>query len=581
MIPLLAIVAVSGAVSLITSYVLYSKSKASSPSIPKLTDDDVTVPTVNEGTMLPVVFGTRDITSPIVSWYGNLQGDSSAGYTLGMHLILCQGSIPGEPQGRIRLTRISWGDKCCWLGDEEGGQFGPSTAEISNSNLFEDGNGISGTFEFYNGNGDKLFDPYLDQFIETGAGLVRDGWECLELASVVFKGVNLGSAPSLRNPSFRIQRTLTGWYDAKAEITPTVIEYPLSLVSIEANGNRYEGTFEQVGTENPLLFSELAVLYTDTLQTTPISATLNFEIFVNDVLIYSENRGAAFTHTISFEILPKYLKSGINVLKMVFVPGAGVGSIEYGIPSKVTTQTVVDMNPAHVIRECLTNKRFGLGCDPTMIDDVSFTECADRLHDIDKMGVSVKWSKSSTIEDFLKEILRHIDGVLQVDRTTGKFKLKLMRKDYELSNLIVLDKTNISSVENWKKTSFDDLHNTVQVTYYNTLLGASSGVSVSDVALVQEQGLKIQTSIDFPAFSNPEVIKKVALRELAVVSNPLLSCTVNANADALSLDIGDVFLLDWPKYETRQVPMRIYKMNFGDGTRNVISIDCIEDVTID
>lgn len=575
MFPILAVVAVAVASSLITSYVLYATSKGNSPSVPKLTDDDLSMPTVNEGTIIPVVFGTRDIDSPIVGWYGNLLGDASAGYTLGMHLVLCQGSETSEPDGRIKLTRISWGEKCCWLGNLEGGFIG-EYATIANKNLFENGNGISGPFDFYNGNGQKIFDNYLRDFIDCGVF----GWRNYGMASVVFKDINLGSSPSLRNPAFRVQRTKTGWYDTKAEIAVDTKAYPLTLINWEIGGQSYEGSFEQIDTTNPLLFSTICNLYTDLFATTPISATLNITVRINGEIIYTENRASAQVHPIAFEILSKYLKAGTNNFKISFVAGAGAGYIAYPEPTELLTQTVVDMNPIHAIRECLTNTVYGMGYLDTDIDSVSFTACADALY-TEGMGISVKWSKSSTIEDFLKEILRHIDGALFVDRKTGKFKIKLIRKDYELSELLVFDKTNISSVENWKRTSFNDLHNTVQVTYYNTLLGAASGVTVSDVALVQEQGMKIQTSIDFPAFSNPVIAKRVALRELNVVSNPLLSCTVNANADALGLDIGDVFLLDWPKYEVGQIPMRIYKMNFGDGTKNLISIDCIEDVTID
>lgn len=576
MFPLLAVVAVAVASSLITSYVLYATSKGNSPSVPKLTEDDLSMPTVNEGTIIPVVFGTRDIDSPIVGWYGNLQGDASAGYTLGMHLVLCQGS-ESEPDGYIRLTRISWGEKCCWLGDLVGG-ITYENGTIANKNLFENGNGISGSFDFYSGNGTKIFDSYLDSFIDCGTF----GWRNYGMASVVFKDINLGSSPSLRNPAFRVQRTLTGWYDAKAEIMPPVVSHAITqyLPGTGTGFTEFKTQVSSVAYANAIVYATPIFLWSDSTNTIQVSGDLHVILRVNGVLIYEDVRPSAHEHSINWEILPKYLKPGVNQIDHTYYSSAN--SIDVAnVPFEFYyEQTVVDMNPIHAIRECLTNTVYGMGYLDTDIDSTSFTACADTLY-AEGMGISVKWSKSSTIEDFLKEILRHIDGALFVDRKTGKFKIKLIRKDYELSSLLVFDKTNISSVENWKRTSFNDLHNTVQVTYYNTLLGAASGVTVSDVALVQEQGMKIQTSIDFPAFSNPEIAKKVALRELNVVSNPLLSCTVNTNADALGLDIGDVFLLDWPKYEAGQIPMRIYKMNFGDGTKNLISIDCIEDVTID
>ena len=82
-----------------------------------------------------------------------------------------------------------------------------------------------------------------------------------------------------------------------------------------------------------------------------------------------------------------------------------------------------DMNPAHIIRECLTDTNWGMGYPESDIDDVSFTAAADKLYS-ESMGISMLWSQQTSIEDFVEEIIRHIDAALYVDRTTGKFVLK-------------------------------------------------------------------------------------------------------------------------------------------------------------
>src|SRR5690606_37872921 len=96
-----------------------------------------------------------------------------------------------------------------------------------------------------------------------------------------------------------------------------------------------------------------------------------------------------------------------------------------------------DMNPAHILRECGTSRVYGLGRPAADIDDESFTAAADRLFD-ERMGISLLWdSEAMTLADFRNEIVRHIDATHYVDSRTGKFKLKLIRNDYDVDDLLV------------------------------------------------------------------------------------------------------------------------------------------------
>jgi len=86
------------------------------------------------------------------------------------------------------------------------------------------------------------------------------------------------------------------------------------------------------------------------------------------------------------------------------------------------TTSCPDMNPAHIIRECLTDKEWGMGYADADIDDAAFTAAADTLY-TEEMGISILWQRENTIEAFVQDIVRHIDAALYVDRRTGKFVL--------------------------------------------------------------------------------------------------------------------------------------------------------------
>ena len=57
-------------IGLVRSYML---SKPSLPDVEPAGLDELTVPTAQAGREIPVVFGTRDIQSPNVVWYGDLR----------------------------------------------------------------------------------------------------------------------------------------------------------------------------------------------------------------------------------------------------------------------------------------------------------------------------------------------------------------------------------------------------------------------------------------------------------------------------------------------------------------------------
>lgn len=236
----------------------------------------------------------------------------------------------------------------------------------------------------------------------------------------------------------------------------------------------------------------------------------------------------------------------------------------------------IDMNPAHIIRECLTDPMWGMGYPTSDIDDTSFTSAADALYN-EGFGLSIRWTGQSTIEDFVGEIIRHIDAALYVDRTTGKFALRLIRDDYDEESIVELGPDEIINVENYSRPALGDLVNAVTVNYED-YLGNAASVPAHDPALVQLQGAVVGTTIKYQGISNQRMAARVAYRDLRALSIPLLSCTIYANRAAAVLSIGDVFKFSFPDYHDDYIIMRVVGMGFGDGRTNVVRVDCVQDV---
>lgn len=566
---LLAVSAASFAWSLYQSYKMAKAMRAAGEVD---TASEFSAPSTDVTKSIPVIFGTRDVIDPLLAWYGNVEKiNASPDYwKIGAQFVLGYGPLK-------RLSRIKLDEKDIWISPQS--QIVSSgTITVEGSGVFNDGSNLSGEIGVMQGTYTNTVDSYL-------ADKLANALTFPNLISLIYRGVNVGENPNLRKPSFRITCQPDDyygvyWYPTKASILTPEKTFDVSIVSAGSGGGEVTGAIRiypgSVSTD-PILLTYEIFLDGSGGQVNPTVRFLpdGFSSWTEDAF-YTKEFTDDTSPSDTLEIPVKYLQYDNPVIYFNITYNAGQG-YESATFSAALEQ-IEDCNPAHIIYSCLVNPVWGLGLSPTNdLDLTSFQNCADTLYD-EQFGLSVKWSKSTSVEKFVQEILRHAGAVLFVDNSTGKYVLKLIRDDYSVANLPTLDKTNIVSMDSWKRSSVDDLLNTVTVTYYDTRKGASNGVTISDVALVQSMGKTVATTIDFPAISNAVNASKVAQREGVVSFKPLLSVTLKAKFGVDLNNIGDVFILDWPKYWPDPIIMRVTKISIGDGRNNVLTISATEDI---
>ena len=288
--------------------------------------------------------------------------------------------------------------------------------------------------------------------------------------------------------------------------------------------------------------------------------------------------------------IPAYRGVVSAVLKQVYIGlnpylkrwafwGSRIHVRQSGLPQWYDSKAEIagDMNPAHIIRECLTDPDWGMGYPEGDIDDSSFTTAANTLYS-EGMGISLLWDRSTPLEDFIKVVIQHIDASLRVSRATGKFELKLVRQDYIVGNLTTLDENSIDRIVDFTRSAVGELINTVTAVYWDALTGANNSVTVQDIALIAQQQGTIGTTRQFPGFTKGSVATNAASRTLRAVSTPLSSATIFANRRAANLSEGDAFVLSWPRYGVVSIVMRVINIEFGALDSNVVKIQAIEDV---
>lgn len=498
-------------------------------------------------------------------------------YFLGVHMIFCHGPVD-------RLLEIKVDKRAAWLGYSAGGQINVNSPQLFGGESRE--GGVSGTVDFETGSAAQTQNSYLVSKLGSAVPAFRG------VVGLVLRQCYLGVNPYLKNWSARLQRIhirqngIAQWYDSKSQIGIATRTVDINLTVANA------GTDPNVGylLDNVKATDFVVIFRPD--ESMPYTAMRGWPAGHTDPLPWGHwfnvtgSDGSSTLHWYEWfatadEALA-FAKAQSPVVRTgstsyrIHIPDGNLSDNVGGESLRIVIASQLDMNPAHIIRECLTDPDWGMGYLESDVDDVSFRSAADALYS-EGMGISILWDRQIPLEDFIKEIMRHIDAALYVDRKTGKFTLKLIRNDYVENDLLLLTENEIERVENYSRPAFGELVNSVTVNYWDSVTNGDGSITADDPALIQMQGAVIGTTIQYPGFTNGTIAAKAAMRDLRSLSIPRLSCTIYANKTAANLNIGDPFLFEWPDYHEGLIVMRVTGLGLGDGKTNRVRITCTQD----
>ena len=235
------------------------------------------------------------------------------------------------------------------------------------------------------------------------------------------------------------------------------------------------------------------------------------------------------------------------------------------------------MNPVHILRELLTDPN-GKAVPEHMIDDASWRAAADTVFD-EKIGCSFIWDRKTAIDAFIKEVKNHIDAEVFVHSQSGLWTIKLLRKDYAVSELPVLDERCVRNISNFSRPLYTELVNKVTTRFKNIYSGVEQSISLPNYGLYRLQGGNlIERQLKYDGFVDVETVSRVLERDLQKLSTPFISCTVEVMEAAIgTLNIADVFLLNWPELGIERVPMRVKQVVLPKDDKTNVLVKCTQD----
>lgn len=235
------------------------------------------------------------------------------------------------------------------------------------------------------------------------------------------------------------------------------------------------------------------------------------------------------------------------------------------------------MNPAHIIYQCLTDPRWGMGVPTAFINDTVFRNVADDLFD-EGFGLHLIWNQSTSIEDFIRQILEHIDGGLSFNLALGLYELTLFRADYDPDSLLIFDASNILAFSKFEKQGWGETVNEVTLTYTDPATLKATSITAQDLGNIDAQGSRLPALVSLPGIRDHAIAQLVLAREVASRSTPLTRVKFTVNRSAWALGFGSLFRLNRPERQCVERVFRVLNIDRGTLQDNSITVDAIEDI---
>jgi hypothetical protein len=524
-------------------------------------------------------------------------------YKMGLHFVLCRGPVD-------EVSEIIAGERTAWTGPVTDN----TTITIDNAELFggdKREGGILGDADILFGRPDQTQNGYLLSQLGSVLSAFRG------VVSCVFKGGRVTSNnPYIKPWWFRVQRIHVAgdgtdspqqWYDETAEV-PLTVGGPENLiathlVNIDALTNAAPTT---PGMKLVSAADIDGLLPTDVLSITAntegsfiawsrfgvpaysgglTGSTYHFDVVLDDASLaieaYTDSGqldGYAEARDLFVAQQPVIL-SGASRYRFGLIDDP-IDDNTGGVSLIVRVYRGLDfgaMNPAHIIREVLTDPYFRQNYPEAMIDDVSFTAAADTFF-AEGMGLCFFWNMQSQSKAFIQTVLDHCGAVYYADPYTGKFVLTPIRGDYTPALLDIYDESSIIDLERFDRPGPGEIVNEITVVYIDVVTGKEATVTVQDNAHIQIQGSIVARTTQYPGLPTADLAARVAQRDLTASTAELAQFKIKFTREAWPLRPGGVFKLSWAKLGISEAILRVLDIDYGLLEDGIIQVSAAEDV---
>lgn len=235
------------------------------------------------------------------------------------------------------------------------------------------------------------------------------------------------------------------------------------------------------------------------------------------------------------------------------------------------------MNPAHILYEIQTNRDWGRGFASNQLDLASYQAVADKLY-AEGFGLCLGWRRQDQISEFMGIILSHINAAHFIDRTTGLWKLVLIRDDYDPNTLPAFNNTNgLLSIEEDNNSAQDNAINQVMVTYVDPVSNENRVIKCENIAAIQQNGV-ISQSTNYTGVPTAELAGRLAARDMKMANSGLKRFKLVLDRRAYLLQPASVFKINAPERGLNNLVLRVVRVDHDSITNGRITVTAMQDI---
>jgi hypothetical protein len=278
------------------------------------------------------------------------------------------------------------------------------------------------------------------------------------------------------------------------------------------------------------------------------------------------------SNSVRFTVLGNKLYAGTEM-------GGGIYSLDLYPLHAVQT---LDYNPAYAIHYILHELT---GLPETWLDEDDFEAMAETLYG-EGRGISILMDSQQGALNYLESINSHVDAIVLYG-SDGKFHPKLIRDDYAVGDLPLIDEGVVLDDPAFNRKSWIDTINEIKVQYseLSRLDGVACDIKQStadpsavDVGNKEIQGRIVSKTIQMALFTSNDNAVWAGEHNLRKSSYPFAVVSFPANRNAFRLEVGDCFKFSYARYGVSNMICRVLQISEEGPESENITVQATEDI---
>lgn len=260
------------------------------------------------------------------------------------------------------------------------------------------------------------------------------------------------------------------------------------------------------------------------------------------------------------------------------IPGQGVTVASYRKVVLTGISGTGAMNPAHIIFDSLTQQDMQ-GEPLDNVDLASFEAAADRLYS-EGFGLCTEYDHQRESTEQFQERIQNIAGLaLSQSRIDGRYRLDVIRGDYDLETLPILSDADILEFSREQSNPNDSVNEVIVEWFDPHKKEKRATTPMQSLGAIRAAGAVISETAKYPEIPSESLALRVAARDLKNKSSPTNRFNMTTTRKPYGWRSGTFFRLQAPRRGIADMVCMVGEISAGTLRSGSMTMTAIQDVS--